>query len=46
LAGWDNAWAPGTMESGSWTTQATGGSIGSLCTENANRKVALLNGTF
>ncbi|HWA56535.1 MAG TPA: hypothetical protein VG692_04735, partial [Gemmatimonadales bacterium] len=46
LAGWDNGWAPGTAATGSWVTQATGGTLGSLCTENANRRIALQQGQF
>jgi hypothetical protein len=46
LAGWDNSWVPSTSDTGTWVTQATGGSLVSLCTENANRKIALLTGTF
>jgi hypothetical protein len=46
LAGWDNNWAPATTDTGNWTATATGGSLGSLCTENANRKIGLATGTF
>jgi acylphosphatase len=46
LAGWDNNWMPATTDTGDWTTEATGGTLVSLCTENANRKVALVSGTF
>jgi hypothetical protein len=46
LAGWDNAYAPSTSATGSWVIQATGGSLVSLCTESANRKIALLPGQF
>lgn len=46
LAGWDNNWVPASTDTADWTTEATGGSLGSLCTENANRKVALTSGTF
>lgn len=37
---------PATTDTGTWTVVANRGSLGSLCTEGANRKVALVNGTF
>ena len=46
LAGWNNAWAPAMGGSSGWRVAASGGTAGSLCTENARALTAYRQGTF
>jgi hypothetical protein len=46
VAGWNDAWAPATTDTGNWNVTAIGASGASLCAEGARSATAVRSGAF